>query len=144
MIPAKDWRNAARGRQRNHNKVKDQSKKSDLKNKSGIRSFLYIEDEVPELAEFSPLERISKEFRDHFVSQSMLEVQLPWLDAISDKEVPNVDMAFLLATGGATISINTHGGLILMKQDVFLDRVSLCLKEVHGPDALRSRVVRTH
>ena len=100
---------------------------------SWVLGWSHSHDLILELSKESSLCRLGHIVSYHVAGGAPLYGELLFVDPIRDKLVTDVDVLCLLTAGSLAILLHKDGALVVLKDDVFLDPITLGIHEVSGP-----------
>ena len=117
---------------------------SDTTKEHQLRSHWKVHDLLSEPLELGSMRRLGVVVTSHLISGTMLDTDVSLGLLISYKEVANVEVPGPLPSTLATIRLKQHGTLVVLTQDVVLERIALRLQEPACPQHGTNDLIRSH
>ena len=84
---------------------------------------------LTEAIELGSMQGFCHVISSHLVSWTILNVDVAFGVFISDVEVSDVQMMGVLASTLGSIGLKQHGTFVVLREDILLDWISLCLEK---------------
>ena len=84
---------------------------------------------LPEVVKLGSVQGFCHVISNHLVCQTISDVNVAFGLLVGDVEVLDVQMMRVLASTLASVDIEQHGTLVVLVEDILLDRISLRLEK---------------
>ena len=103
-----------------------------------------VQDNIAKATELRSSQRLGKKIPYHFICWAVFHGNVPALDHVGDEEISDVHVSGSFAAGGAAVCFEQHCALIVLMDHAWLERISLLLEEISGPEDGRHILMHRH